>query len=191
MIEFSTADLMDEQKCYDFLVSVLHPTGLNCPRCHTPVTQAGIHRHDRAPVLYYHCGCGRIYNAFASTLWQGTHYSCSTILRILQGISQGVTTMHLARELGLDRKCLLERRHQIQALAARASPRTMYSDFVVETDELYQNAGEKRRSASPSRRSAPPTGQQGTRARHVGQRPAPGAGGRGAGNGAGAIRGRR
>jgi len=191
MIEFSTADLMDEQKCYDFLVSVLHPKGLGCPRCHKPVTQAGIHRHARAPVLYYHCGCGCVYNAFAGTLWQGPHHSCSTIIRILQGISQGVTTMHLAKELGLDRKHLLERRHQIQALAARASPRTAYSDSVVETDELYQNAGEKRRSASPSRRSTPPSGQQGTRSRHVGQRPASGAGGRGAGNGAGAIRGGR
>ena len=191
MIEFSIADLMDEQKCYDFLVSLLHPKSLGCPRCHTPVTQAGIHRHDRAPVLYYHCGCGRVYNAFAGTLWQGTHHSCSTIIRILQGISQGVTTMHLAKELGLDRKHLLERRHQLQALATQACPRTVYPDPVVETDELYQNAGEKRHSASRSRRSTPTAGQQGTRSRHVGQRPASGAGDRGPRHGSGAIRGGR
>ena len=191
MIEFSTADLMDEQKCYDFLVSLLHPRGLGCPCCHAPVTQAGIHRHDRAPVLYYHCGCGRIYNAFTETLWQGTHHSCSTLIRILQGITQGVTTMHLAKELGLDRKHLLERRHQIQALAVSACPRTAGPDTVVEVDELYQNAGEKRHSPSRSRRSTPSAGEQSSRARHVGRGPAPGAGDRGTGNGAGAIRGRR
>ena len=28
MIEFSIVDLMDEQKCYNFLVSLLHPNGL-------------------------------------------------------------------------------------------------------------------------------------------------------------------
>ena len=169
MIEFSTADLMDDQKCYDFLVSLLHPNGLGCPRCHTPVAQAGVHRQDRVPLLYYRCPCGRIYNAFAETLWQGTHHSCPTIIRILQGITQGATTLHLAKELGLDRKHLLERRHQIQALAAQSCPRTVYPDPVVETDELYQNAGEKRRSASPSRRSAPSSGQQGPGPRHVGQ----------------------
>ena len=150
MIEFSIVDLMDEQKCYNFLVSLLHPNGLGCPRCHTLVAPARVHRQDRAPVLYYRCPCGCIYNAFAGTVWQGTHHSCSMILRILQGITQGVTTLHLAKELGLDRKHLLERRHHIQALAVQASPRTVYPDSVVEADELYQNAGEKRHSASRS-----------------------------------------
>ena len=191
MIEFSTVALMDEWKCYEFLVQVLHPNGLGCPQCHAPVAQAGVHRHDRAPVLYYHCGCGRIYNAFTETLWQGTHHPCSTIIRILQGVSQGATTQHLARELGLDRKHLLERRHQIQALTARVCPRTVYSDSVVETDELYQNAGEKRHSASRSRRSAPSAGQQSPGAWHLGHRPPAGDGNRGARNGASAIRGRR
>ena len=190
MIAFSTADLMDEQKCYEFLVSLLHPRGLGCPCCHTPVSQAGIHRHDRVPVLYYHCGCGRIYNAFTGTLWQGTHHSCSTMIRILQGITQGVTTLHLAKELGLDRKHLLERRHQIQALAAQAcTRRTTGADSVVEADELYQNAGEKRDSSSRSRRSAPSASQQGSRPRHVGRGPAAGAGDRGAGNRTGPVRG--
>jgi hypothetical protein len=28
MIRFSTLQLMDEQKCYDYLVEILHPEGL-------------------------------------------------------------------------------------------------------------------------------------------------------------------
>lgn len=147
MIKFPIVDLMDERKCYDHLVEILHPKRLHCPRCNRPVEQARVHRRDRAPVLYYRCPCGRIYNAFAGTDWQDTTHSCSTIVRILQGFAQGVPTKHLAEELGIDRKCLLQRRHKIQARAEAARPRGTLMDDVVEADEMYQNAGEKRRSA--------------------------------------------
>lgn len=143
MILFSLIMLMDELKCYDYLVEILHPNGLCCPNCHASVEQAKVHRRDRAPLLYYRCSCGRIYNAFAGTLWQGTHHSCSVIVRILQGFAQGIPTLHLAKELGIDRKHLLERRHQIQALATQACPQEPLPDAVAEVDEMYQNAGEK------------------------------------------------
>lgn len=143
MICFSTLELMDEQKCYEYLVGILHPEGLYCPTCGKPVAQSKVHRRDRAPLLYFHCSCGRIYNALAGTLWQGTHHTCCLIVRILQGFAQGIPTLHLEKELGIDRKHLLERRHQIQALAAQACDREPLADAVVEVDEMYQNAGEK------------------------------------------------
>jgi hypothetical protein len=144
MIQFPIVDLLDEQKCYEFLLGTLHPNGLGCSRCGKPVADARVHRRDRAPVLYYRCPCGRIYNAFAGTVWQGTHHPCSTIVRILQGISQGVSTKHLAEELGIDRVHLLQRRHRLQGLAEAALPRERLPDDVVEADEMYQNSGEKR-----------------------------------------------
>lgn len=143
MIRFSTVGLMDEQKCYDYLVDILHPNGLCCPTCKTPVEHAKVQRRDRAPILYFRCCCGRIYNAFAGTLWQGTHHRCSVIVRLLQGFAHGTPTRHLAQELGIDRKHLLERRHKIQELLAQACYRDRLPDAVVEADELYQNAGEK------------------------------------------------
>jgi hypothetical protein len=162
MIRFSTLELMDEQKCYDYLVRILLPEGLRCPECETPVEQSKVHRHDRVPMVYFRCPCARIYNALAGTLWQGTHHSCCVIVRILQGFAQGTPTLHLAQKLGIDRKHLLERRHLIQALAAQACPREPLTDEVVEADEMYQNAGEKgllhpdpedppRRRANPAR----------------------------------------
>jgi transposase-like protein len=143
MMIFSVVELMDEQKCYDFLVKTLHPCGLKCPKCQCPVQDSKIHRIDRAPVLYYECTNGHIYNAFAGTVWQGTHHKCPVIIRILQGIAQGVSTLHLALELGIDRKHLLERRHKLQDFADKACIRTPLSDDVTEVDEMYQNAGEK------------------------------------------------
>lgn len=143
MIVFSVVDLMDEQKCYDFLLNILHPDGLHCPRCKTSVDQSKVHRRDRAPVHYFRCSCGCVYNAFSDTLWTGTHHRCSVIVRILQGVAQGTPTLHIANELGIDRKHLLERRRKLQAFAEKACPRGPLPDEVVEADELYQNAGEK------------------------------------------------
>lgn len=105
--------------------------------------ESRIHRRDRAPILYFRCSCGRIYNAFSGTVWQGTHHRCSVIVRILQGFSQGVSTLHLANELGIDRKHLLERRHKLQGFMSQACIRKPLPDDVVEADEMYQNAGEK------------------------------------------------
>lgn len=143
MIVFPTTDLMDEQKCYDYLVDILHPHGLSCPHCYRPVAESKVHRMDREPLLYYRCFCGRVFNAFAGTDWQGTHYSCSTIVQILKGIAQGTTTSHLAKELGIDRVNVLQRRHKMQQRAVDAQPTDPFLDPVVETDELFQNAGEK------------------------------------------------
>jgi transposase-like protein len=148
MIQFSTINLMDEDKCYAFLVEILHPDGMKCPKCGHPTEDCPVHRRDRAPVLYYRCKCGRVYNAFNDTMFQGTHYACSEIVRMMQGFSQGVTTSHLARELKRDRTNLIEWRKKFQANAFRSLPRDPLNDDVVEADEMYQNAGEKRCSAS-------------------------------------------
>lgn len=144
MIQFPITHLMDEQKCYEFLVEILHPNGFGCPRCHLPVNAIRVHRKDRAPLLYYRCSCGRVFNAFTGTEWQGAHHSCSTIVRILQGVAQGTPTAHLAKELKIDRTRLLQRRHKLQKHAVDAQPTEPLPDSVVEADELFQNAGEKR-----------------------------------------------
>ena len=119
MLQFPLDDLLDEQACHDFLLRVLHPDGLHCPHGHPlPADQAAHDRH-RAPILDYRCRtCGAVFNLFTGTIWAKTRSPCSTIVQILRGIAQGVSTKHLPEELGLDRGHLLERRHRIQALLA-------------------------------------------------------------------------
>ena len=126
MLRFPIGDLLDEHRCAEFLLAVLHPTGLACPNGHPlPPTQAPHDRH-RAPIADYRCRhCGAVFNLFTGTLWSKSHYPCSTIVLILRGIAQGTPTAHLAAELGIDRGHLLERRHAIQALLEqRLSPLT-------------------------------------------------------------------
>jgi transposase-like protein len=117
MLIFPIDELMDEQACYAFLLKVLHPKGLQCPKRHAlPKDQAPHDRH-RAPIFDYRCRrCGAIYNLFTHTLWSRSRYSCKTIVLIMRGIAQGTPTLHLAKELRLDRSHLQKRRHAIQQL---------------------------------------------------------------------------
>lgn len=74
---------------------------------------------------------------------RGIHYKCPIIIRILQGIAQGVSTLHLSQELVIDRTHLLERRYKLQSFVDKASIRTPLSDKVTEVDEMYQNIDKK------------------------------------------------
>lgn len=144
MMIFPIGELMDEQRCYDFLLEVLHPDGLHCPNGHPlPPDQAPHDRH-RDPIFDYQCRvCGKVYNIFSGTIWSGSRYSCVTIVLVLRGILQGTPTKHLAEELGIDRSHLLKRRHAIQKWAKERLLRSALADGVTEADEMYQNAGEK------------------------------------------------
>jgi transposase-like protein len=173
-MDFPVSELMDEQACYDYLVSVLHPRGLACPGCGAK-EGLGVHRRHRAPVLDYQCGgCGRVFNAFTGTPLAGTSRPPSQLVMILRGVSKGQSTAGMSRELKCSRAHLLALRHRLQANAADWLARfdsAPLPDGVVEADEMYQNAGEKRREARRPRRPAAPPRQQGPRARHLGQRP--------------------
>ena len=59
-----------------------------------------------------------------------------------------MSTAQLARELDCDRSELLELRHRLQESAYGDRPRVPLDDRVLEADEMYQNAWEKRCAAS-------------------------------------------
>lgn len=66
----------------------------------------------------------------------------------MRGVCKGEPTTVLASELEMDYKMALELRHEIQANAEKQQPDTALLDLQTETDEMFQNAGEKRRQAS-------------------------------------------
>jgi hypothetical protein len=142
-MDFPFKDYMDEDACYRKLVELLYPDGLACPGCGQRQRLKVHHRH-REPVLDYQGGgCGRVFNAWTGTILQGTHRRPSQIMLILHGVATGEPTAQMARELGCDRKHLLELRHRLQEHARRWLDRNPLGDAVVEADEMYQNAGEK------------------------------------------------
>ena len=144
MVDFPLTDLLDEKRCHDFLLQLLHPKGLTCPNRH-PLSEARVHKRHRAPIQNYFCKtCCRHFNLFTTTPLKWTKYGCMELVQILRGFVQGVSTAQLAREIGIDRMGLLLFRHKMQAFADAALCRDSLQDRVVETDEMYQNAGEKR-----------------------------------------------
>lgn len=182
-MDFPLIDYLDEDACYARLLDLLHPDGLACPRCGER-QRLGVHRGHRAPVLDYQCAaCGRVFNAWTGTILQGTQRRPGALLMILHGVSQATPTAQMARELGCDRKHLLELRHRLQGNASMIRDRNPLGDAVVEADEAYVNAGEKRDPARRSGRPAPAAGQPPPRPRHLRHRSA--AGGRGRREGVG------
>jgi transposase-like protein len=173
-MDFPITDLMDEQACYAQLVTWLHPDGMTCPRCHQH-DRLVVHRRGRDPVLDFRCShCHRVFNVFTGTALHGTKRRPRELILILRGFAQGVPTAQLARELDCDRSELLNLRHRLQDLAFRDRDITPLDDPVLEADETYQNAGEKRRAAPRPGGPAAAPGQREARARHLGERPAAG-----------------
>lgn len=170
MMDFPLNDLLDPQRCHDLLLDLLHPDGLRCPNGH-PLDECRVHMRHRAPIREYRCkACGRFFTLFSETVLEGTHYTVVQIVQLLRGIAQGTPTARLAREMGVSRRHLLAWRHKLQALAAKHAANGPLPDRVVEADELYQNAGEKRNPAPRPRRPAATPRQQGQRPRDLGQR---------------------
>ena len=144
MIKFPLTQLLDEQACYEWLLRILHPQGLQCPSGHRlPVGQAP-HVRKRRPIVKYKCReCGKVFHIFTGTDLSGSHYTCSQIVMLLRGFLQGQTTQHIAEEMGLDYGTLLSWRHRIQRRGFAHLITNSLPDEETEMDEMFQNAGEK------------------------------------------------
>lgn len=165
-MRFPLSDILSEQECYDYLMRILHQEGLKSPNYHPlPAHQAPQDRH-RAPIVDYRCRiCGRVFNIFTGTIWQGTHLSCTTIVLFLRGVVQGIPTLQLAEELEVGYETLLGWRHRIQQMGLEKLLTHPLPDKEVESDEMFHNAGEKR---TPHRDPADPPRRRANKRRGIG-----------------------
>jgi transposase-like protein len=166
---FPLLALRGEDACCRGLVAPPHPGGLACPRCGARDGLAA-HRRHRAPAVGYRCAaCGRVPNAFTGTSPQGARRPCAALPLVPRGARQGVPTARPARELGRDRKHLLELRRRLRALAGRRAGRQLpLTDPAVEAGEMCQGAGDRRRPAPRPPGPAAAPGQQEAGARQRG-----------------------
>lgn len=144
MLPFPIEDLMNEQKCYEFLKEILHPDGLSCPEGHPLPSQQAPHDRSRTPMVNYRCReCGRVFNIFTNTVLSTISFSSCEIILLLRGIVQGDPTTQIAQELERDYGNLLKWRHRIQEQGLSNRLATELADETVEVDEVYQNSGHK------------------------------------------------
>jgi transposase-like protein len=168
-MEFPITELLDYENSVEWIFNHFHPKGLKCPKCQKGLEQSRKFRNTRTSELeVYRCkDCGTIYNLYTGTVFQYSQWTPRQVVLLMRGICKGETTRELAAELQLNYKTVLTMRHRVQANAELEQPKAALPDKRSETDEMFQNAGEKRQTTPRSRGSASKTSQQTTRTRNL------------------------
>jgi transposase-like protein len=137
-------DLLDMDASTAWIERHFHPQGLRCPHCQAPRQQARFFRVNGGSGLpVYRClRCDGIYHLYSGTLFAESQLTPEQVVLLLQGVLQGKPSAQLGREIGLTEKTVRKWRHRLQAQALQ--PDSPLSDLETESDELFQNAGEKR-----------------------------------------------
>ncbi len=146
-MDFPLLEVTDDALAEQWLQQYFHPNGLCCPACNTSVEQARRFRQTRrSHVITYRCRqCDAVYTVYTGTLFANKHLRPAQVILLLRGICKGESTASLARELHLAYDTVHHLRQQIQTQAMHLQAETPLPDAVTETDEMFQNAGEKRR----------------------------------------------
>ena len=145
-MDFPILDLIDNESATEWLVNHFHPDGLKCPHCEASVEEARPFRQTTtSQLLVYRClMCDGIYNLYSSTVFQQKHLTPAQAVLLLRGVYQGESSAQIAREIGMSRPTVLYLRHALQSNAQAMQPSSPVVDEQTETDEMFQNAGEKK-----------------------------------------------
>ena len=145
-MDFPIKELMDREACLEWIEEYFHPEGQKCPHCQAPLEQARWFRKTKCSDLdVYRCqDCQGIYNLYSGTIFEGRYFTPEQTVLFIRGVCQGQSSAQLARELSISRTTATEVRHQLQANAEQVQPDSALDDLEVETDEMFQNAGEKK-----------------------------------------------
>ena len=144
-MDFPIVDLFDDDLSAGWLLKYFHRNELKCPHCGRSVKEARVFRvTQKSQVTVYRCPCQGIYNLYSGTVFEGKHLRPAQAILLLRGVCKGEPTAAIAREIGITRQTVHDMRKAIQANAERLQPAAPLPDQQTETDEMFQNAGEKR-----------------------------------------------
>jgi len=146
-MRFPIQNLLNQKECEAWILHHFHPEGLRCPGCQCDVSESHLFRRTRRSQLeVYRCNqCQTVYNLYSRTVFQQRHLTPQQVVLLLRGMVKGETSKAIAEELDVSYTTILELRHDIQANAVLLQSEEALPDEVTETDEMFQNAGEKRR----------------------------------------------
>jgi hypothetical protein len=155
-MDFTIVELMDRQACLQWLEKYFHPIGLKCSHCQAGLEQALLFCKTKRSDLdvYRFKICRGIYHLYSETVFEGRYFTPEQTVLFNREVVQGKSSSKLACELKISHTTALEVRHLLQANAEHEQTTEPLSNLEVETDEMFQNAGEKRRMARRSAGSA-------------------------------------
>ncbi len=146
-IEFPIVELMSSQSSYEWLVDYFHPHGMVCPRCGAILENARTFRVTKSSqVPDYRCRkCDKTYNVYSGTVFEVRRLTAEQVILLVRGVVKAEQAQILANEIGVCRQTVQAIRQQMQVNAQRIQPDyPLEQDEQTETDEMYQNAGEKK-----------------------------------------------
>ncbi len=145
-MEFPIINLLSPEQSEQWLLEHFHPAGLKCPRCKSSVERANVFRVTRKSELkVYRCkNCQSIYNLYTGTVFEQRQLRPQQAVLLMRGVLKGEPSDVLARELELNYVTVLQLRRKLQDNARILQSEEPILDFEAESDELFQNAGEKR-----------------------------------------------
>jgi|SRR5215213_3086418 transposase-like protein len=142
---FPITELLDEQESQAWVENYFHPKGLHCPRCGATRAEAREFRMPKRGFVDYRCHhCQRTYNLYTGTLFAGSNLEARRVVLLVRGVCKGEPATVLAEELSLSRQCVSRWRKRLQASGYAMLSTAALPDHDTETDEMFQNAGEKR-----------------------------------------------
>jgi hypothetical protein len=86
-----------------------------------------------------------VYTVYTGTVFANKQLRPAQVILLLRGVCKGESTASLSRELGLAYDTVHHVRQALHANAIQLQPDTPLPDAITETDEMFQNAGEKGR----------------------------------------------
>ena len=145
-MDFPIVDLFDDDLSEAWLLKYFHQNELKCPHCRRSAEEARVFRiTKKSQLTTYRCRvCGQTYNLYSGTVFEQRYLTSQQVVLLLRGILKGEPSKTLAAELELHYTTVLELRRDLQDNAQLLQPETPLSDERTETDEMFQNAGEKR-----------------------------------------------
>ena len=145
-MDFPILEICDDELGETWLRQYFHPHGLRCPECDAGVKQARVFGHTRrSQVTRHRCRrCQTVYTVYTGTVFANKQLRPAQVILLLRGVCKGESTASLSRELGVAYDTVHHLRQDLHAHAIRLQPDTPLPDEVTETDEMFQNAGEKR-----------------------------------------------
>lgn len=142
---FPITDILSESESIAWIERHFHPQGFVCPACGAGRDQARVFRQAKRGTVDYRCRqCDRTYNLYTNTVFEGHSLTPRQGVLLLRGVCKGESSLTLAQELQVSRTTLHTLRKALQANGYAMRAQDALSDAETETDEMYQNAGEKR-----------------------------------------------
>ncbi len=145
-MDFPLLPLLDTEASTAWIIAHFHPLGFGCPHCFASLSDARHFRTNRGSGLpVYRCRkCEHVYTLYSKTVFEGSQLQPGQVVLLLRGILQGQSSAQLARELDMTKKTALKWRHRLHQQALALQPDTPLPDTATESDEMFQNAGEKK-----------------------------------------------